>query len=39
MLEVEDKSFGIVQNEVPKGYGKIEVKNDQGTLDEIIPLI
>jgi len=32
MLEVEDKSFGIVQNEVPKGYGKIEVKNDQGTL-------
>jgi len=32
MLEVEDKSFGIVQNEVPKGYGKIEIKNDQGTL-------
>ena len=32
MLEVEDKSFGTVKNEGPKGYGKIEVKNDQGTL-------
>lgn len=32
MLEVEDKSFSIVQNETPKGYGKIEIKNGQGTL-------
>lgn len=32
MLEVEDKGSGTIKNEGPKGYGKIEVKNDQGTL-------
>ncbi|QUH19189.1 hypothetical protein [Alkaliphilus sp. B6464] len=32
MLEVEDKSSGTVKNEGPKGYAKIEVKNDEGTL-------
>lgn len=32
MLEAEDKSFSIVQNQVPKGYGKIEIKNEQSTL-------
>lgn len=32
MLEVEDKSAGIVQKEAPKGYGKIEVKNEEGIL-------
>ncbi len=32
ILEVEDKSFGTVKNEGPRGHGKIEVKNDEGLL-------
>ena len=32
MLEAEDKSFSIVQNQMPKGYGKMEIKNEQSTL-------
>ncbi|SET23189.1 hypothetical protein SAMN05660297_01763 [Natronincola peptidivorans] len=32
ILEEEDKGFSISKSEGPKGYGKIEVRNDHGTL-------
>lgn len=32
ILETEDKESGVFKNEGPKGHGKIEVKNDEGTL-------
>lgn len=32
MLELEDKIFGTSVNKEAKGYAKVEIKNDQGTL-------
>ncbi|ABW20187.1 hypothetical protein [Alkaliphilus oremlandii] len=32
MLETEDKNLGIVQSQLPKGYGKIEIKNEESVL-------
>ncbi|MCC5911126.1 MAG: hypothetical protein JJT76_11885, partial [Clostridiaceae bacterium] len=32
MLEQEDKGFSLSKTDDPKGYGKIEVRNEKGTL-------
>ncbi|ABR46378.1 hypothetical protein Amet_0139 [Alkaliphilus metalliredigens QYMF] len=32
MLEGEDRGFELSKSQEPKGYGKIEVRNEQGTL-------